>query len=695
MSIGESAGSVFVTIDGDSSPLLAKYAQAESLSRAAGQKISGALAQGTQQTAQLFDYLGRDITKSMEQAAPAVQQVTTQVVRLGQAVPAIQQATVQMTNLGKAAHGVVPEVAAASGAIRVLEGNMPIRAVERFATNILGLGPLLQAAFPLVGAIALGEMIFHVAEKFTGMSEAETKAAEDAKKFVAELRQINQEIAGINVELFKLLYGTGAANAAKVAALQAQLAATDRVIAEREKLKNGGGIDSAADAKERTATAAQLGIADPNSKKDTKEEIQSLALLKDERAKILAQMNVANAEYQITAVAAEQKLTDERKRAASEAAREEERAAREAEALAKRQQEAIVRTVREGSKLIAEEEKKQLQEVDRALKTLLSEADSDAKQIIEQNLGEIRATVKQADELARIGIRRTGAQAEGGNEMEKVKAQIAYNDQLVHTARQKIAYEQQLADIEDRGRQIKIDQLQAELQQDRLAGDTVKAAEDQMALDTATDAAEAAQAASAAQIAHNTRAGSLGGQVGATLAGGVDAAPDAIVGAVVKGIGDGHIGQQIREAMTGIGKQMMGDVLKELIAATIGNTLATLENTIATDALKVIEMVKTFLGFADGGRPPVGVPSMVGERGPELFIPDGAGTIIPNHALNSGAIANHATRNYLSSASSSMSIGAIHLHGVQTPHDMVRAMPDVLKRMSAKFSPSGQAWSPA
>ena len=40
-----------------------------------------------------------------------------------------------------------------------------------------------------------------------------------------------------------------------------------------------------------------------------------------------------------------------------------------------------------------------------------------------------------------------------------------------------------------------------------------------------------------------------------------------------------------------------------------------------------------FFGFADGGDPPVGVPSMVGERGPELFIPKTAGTIVPNNML--------------------------------------------------------------
>lgn len=42
-----------------------------------------------------------------------------------------------------------------------------------------------------------------------------------------------------------------------------------------------------------------------------------------------------------------------------------------------------------------------------------------------------------------------------------------------------------------------------------------------------------------------------------------------------------------------------------------------------------------FFGFADGGSPPVGVPSLVGERGPELFIPKTAGTVIPNNQLSS------------------------------------------------------------
>lgn len=39
--------------------------------------------------------------------------------------------------------------------------------------------------------------------------------------------------------------------------------------------------------------------------------------------------------------------------------------------------------------------------------------------------------------------------------------------------------------------------------------------------------------------------------------------------------------------------------------------------------------------FADGGSPPVNQVSVVGERGPELFVPRSAGTIIPNNALAS------------------------------------------------------------
>ena len=42
--------------------------------------------------------------------------------------------------------------------------------------------------------------------------------------------------------------------------------------------------------------------------------------------------------------------------------------------------------------------------------------------------------------------------------------------------------------------------------------------------------------------------------------------------------------------------------------------------------------------FADGGRPPIGKASIVGEKGAEVFVPDSAGTIIPNNEL--GGVTN-------------------------------------------------------
>ena len=59
-------------------------------------------------------------------------------------------------------------------------------------------------------------------------------------------------------------------------------------------------------------------------------------------------------------------------------------------------------------------------------------------------------------------------------------------------------------------------------------------------------------------------------------------------------------------------------------------------------------LTKTIGGFfAEGGRPPTGKISVVGEQGPELFVPDSAGTIIPNDKLG-GAPASINVNQYFS-----------------------------------------------
>ena len=52
----------------------------------------------------------------------------------------------------------------------------------------------------------------------------------------------------------------------------------------------------------------------------------------------------------------------------------------------------------------------------------------------------------------------------------------------------------------------------------------------------------------------------------------------------------------------------------------------------------ILGKVFSGMGFASGGRPPVGQASVVGERGAELFVPDSAGTIVPNNQMGGQTI---------------------------------------------------------
>jgi len=75
------------------------------------------------------------------------------------------------------------------------------------------------------------------------------------------------------------------------------------------------------------------------------------------------------------------------------------------------------------------------------------------------------------------------------------------------------------------------------------------------------------------------------------------------------------------------GTKTLGDVARSVFGAIQRQLI----NFAATSFLRAIPGIGGF--FADGGRPPVGKPSIVGERGAELFVPDRPGTIIPNHEL--------------------------------------------------------------
>jgi len=91
------------------------------------------------------------------------------------------------------------------------------------------------------------------------------------------------------------------------------------------------------------------------------------------------------------------------------------------------------------------------------------------------------------------------------------------------------------------------------------------------------------------------------------------------------------------------GKFSFGDLAKSIIQDLIKIELkaqATKLLSMIGGGGGILSTIGSFLGFAEGGNPPINKPSIVGEKGPELFIPRSAGTIIPNGAGMGGGVVN-------------------------------------------------------
>ena len=104
-------------------------------------------------------------------------------------------------------------------------------------------------------------------------------------------------------------------------------------------------------------------------------------------------------------------------------------------------------------------------------------------------------------------------------------------------------------------------------------------------------------------------------------------------------IGD-TIGSQISDALVDAinGTKSLGEAAKNIINDLANSLLKMGINTILSST--GIGIFKNLPGFAAGGRPPVGRPSIVGEKGPDLFVPSTAGTIIPNNKMSGSVINN-------------------------------------------------------
>tara|TARA_Y100000004_G_scaffold138847_1_gene157541 strand:+ start:2612 stop:4627 length:2016 start_codon:yes stop_codon:yes gene_type:complete len=101
------------------------------------------------------------------------------------------------------------------------------------------------------------------------------------------------------------------------------------------------------------------------------------------------------------------------------------------------------------------------------------------------------------------------------------------------------------------------------------------------------------------------------------------------------------IGTQITDALVGAinGTKSLGESAKAILN-DLANSLLRMGINSMLGGLFGGTKIGGFLGFANGGRPPVGRASVVGEKGPELFVPSTAGTIIPNDRIGGGVTNN-------------------------------------------------------
>jgi phage-related minor tail protein len=83
-------------------------------------------------------------------------------------------------------------------------------------------------------------------------------------------------------------------------------------------------------------------------------------------------------------------------------------------------------------------------------------------------------------------------------------------------------------------------------------------------------------------------------------------------------------------------KDLMATIVEELLRSQIRQLLAQTFSFGNNVGASVFSGIGKLFGFADGGSIPLGRPVLVGERGPELFVPSSNGTVVPNGQLSSG-----------------------------------------------------------
>ncbi len=331
------------------------------------------------------------------------------------------------------------------------------------------------------------------------------------------------------------------------------------------------------------------------------------------------------------------------------------------------------------------------QQRESAIEDLRLSGEAEDRQI-RLNAEKVKAAREEAireQEISERSARETRSSATGisnaNADAQKSRIELDYQLQIVHTRQQQIQYASDLAQIdtnranraiEDAAAEVATAQaLLAQLPTAQALLDLQKA---QTALAEAEAKAKQAELDSQKKIASVTQSTSISAAGQKQIQSSIQNLPGQI---------SDDIGNSIAEAL--LGKHPGKSIGKEMAEVLTDSLRNTAKQALAGVISGFLKLGLGLLGFAGGGRPTPGVPAIVGENGPELFIPDVAGTVIPSVPKFSGGIASSLTNSMsVNSASQSISFGAIHIHGVRDMRDVARRLPDVLKAVSPHFSPA-------
>jgi hypothetical protein len=145
-----------------------------------------------------------ELAKANGTVTPGVNRLATELLGADAAFTAVTAGSQRFGNSIRS--NVVAPVTAASGAIRVLEGNQSIRVIENLLAKTLGLGPAFQAAFPIFGAIAMTEMLGQMVEKVGKLYNQWDPVVRAQERALSSMKELNAEYNKLSGDSLKRIY---------------------------------------------------------------------------------------------------------------------------------------------------------------------------------------------------------------------------------------------------------------------------------------------------------------------------------------------------------------------------------------------------------------------------------------------------------------------------------------------------------